>query len=176
MAESTVEVTFRLFVDKGIELKEKELEQGIEKYGAQLRAEHAYEGAIDIRVPEEPELEIEDELPALVKNFCFSAIPDLLAEKNVVIRYHSYYGYLRLDPEGWRILVSGDGLPTVRIPRNKLLPAIYDCGQRFIRFLELLKGEKEDSELEGLISFLARYGEKAREALENMKPKPGEPD
>lgn len=169
-----IEVKFHLFIDGDNTLSEQDIKDRIKEIGPKLRSADTYEGTIDIQTPMSELIKIEDELPALVKNFCFSPIPDLLTGKNVVIRYYNHYGYLRLDPEGRHILMSGDGIPTVRIERNRLLPEIYNCGQRFIHFLNGLKDDENGNEIRDLIDFLTEYGRKAHESLINVRLMPGE--
>ncbi|MBX2845477.1 MAG: hypothetical protein KTR13_04610, partial [Saprospiraceae bacterium] len=42
----------------------------------------------------------EDEIIPLVKHICFGSIPTLIEGKSFVYRIFSFYGYIRLDPEG----------------------------------------------------------------------------
>ena len=174
MVYDTVKVVFRLFVGSELELSEEEINVSLDVYRSRLRTRNRYDGAIIINSPGQPIVQAEDELPAIVKNICFGAIPDLIAGKKVVIGYYDHYGELRLEPQVSNILISGDDIPTITVPCREFLPALYDCGQRFIRFLTHLKGEASDRELEDLIRFLADIGKVASEALVNMKPLPYE--
>jgi hypothetical protein len=82
--------------------------------------------------------EIEDEIPALVKNICFDSIETLIQGKSYVYRYFSQYGYVRLDPEGSKILISGDGLNTIRYPLEDFIKELFNCGLMFLKVLETL--------------------------------------
>ncbi len=87
------------------------------------------------------EIRVRDSLDAMVSLFCLGAIPDLVDQKHVVIRYFESYGYLRLDPEASDQLLSGDFIPTVRFPRAELIPALAATGERYVRFFEYLRGD-----------------------------------
>jgi hypothetical protein len=78
------------------------------------------------------EFDVEDELWALIMSVCFRSIPELIAYRSVTIRYYSYNGYLRLDPEGGVIRISGDNIATVVLSEQELLPALFACGKRFL--------------------------------------------
>ncbi|WP_373527544.1 hypothetical protein [Nostoc sp.] len=174
MVNESVQVTFRLYIGSDIELDEEEIQSCLDHHRAAIRTRDLYEGAIIINSPNNPMVVIEDMVTALVHNFCFDAISDLIAQKNVTISYCDHYGYLRLDPESFYIRISGDDIPTIRLERRDLLPALYDCGQRFIQFLKDLKGDDKDEKLENLIHFLEELGKKAHQALMNMKLLPEE--
>jgi len=107
--------------------------------------------------------EIEDSLDATVANFCLGAIPDLVGRKHVVVRHFLSYGYLRLDPEASEMLISGDFVPKVRLPRAELIPALFGVGDRYVRFLERVRGN--DAEYQGLIGGLREKRDLAAEAL-----------
>jgi len=121
-------------------------------------------GGIEIIADGGPSLLIEDEVPAIVKNICFGAIPSLVGRKNFVYNYFSYYGYVRIDPEGDNFLVSGDGIPSIRYPDKKLISTLYDCGVRFISLLMNLSTntDSDESRKQNLIELLeeARDGAK----------------
>jgi hypothetical protein len=169
MIDETVEVTFCLCIGGEITLSEQEIDASIDVHRSWLRNRDIYDGAIIVDSLGNPIVRAEDELSAIVKNFCFEAIPDLIGSKNFVMGYHDHHGYLRLDTEASNVVISGDDIPTIRVPYNELLPALYECGKRFINFLIKLKGESSDSSLEDLIQYLKDKGEVARKALENMK-------
>lgn len=86
-------------------------------------------------------IRIRDSLDAMVSLFCLGAIADLVDRKHIVIRYFESYGYLRLDPEASDQLISGDFVPTVRLPRAELIPALAAAGERYVRFFEYLRGD-----------------------------------
>lgn len=111
---------------------------------------------------------VEDSLPALVKNLCFEAMPDLVANKSVVYRYFSYHGYLRLDPEGSLILLSGDGNPTIRVDRSSFLRAFYACGLRFMQLLRQVQGDPPHPNTAQLIAFLEQYQVVGQTALAEL--------
>lgn len=167
MVSGKVTVSFKLFIGSELELDEEEINAKIDIYRSQLRSRNRYDGAIIISYSCQPIVQLEDELPAIIKNFCFEAIPDLISGKNVVVGYYDHYGDIRLNLEASNIVISGDDISTITIPSSQLLPALYSCGQRFICFLICLKGNTNDSVLENLIHFLEDIGEVSRQALAN---------
>jgi hypothetical protein len=62
----------------------------------------------------------------------------LIQGKSYVYRYFSQYGYVRLDPEGSKILISGDGLNTIRYPLEDFIKELFNCGLMFLKVLETL--------------------------------------
>lgn len=86
-------------------------------------------------------LRIEDSLIATVQNLCLGAIPDLVDRKHVVVPYFMLYGYIRMDPELPDQLILGDELPTVRIPRAELIPAMVAIGRSYLEYLEACRGD-----------------------------------
>lgn len=79
---------------------------------------------------------VEDEMPSLIKSLCFDSIESLLNDKNYVYTYFGQYGYLRLDPEGSQILVSGDDIEKTRYPLKLFVNELFRCGELFLQLLE----------------------------------------
>lgn len=169
---SKTEVTFSLFIGDNLDLNEQELNARLDMYRPRLRNLDKYlyfEGVIHISYPGQPVVKADDEMPAIVQNLCFIAIPKLIDSKDIVIEHIDHYGNIKLTHELSNIIISGNDIPTIKVPRSELIPELYKCGQRFIQFLINLKGETEDSKLEDLIHYLEDKGEIARKALENME-------
>lgn len=133
--------SFYLLTDDGQRLDETELLAHPERYRAWLRDEHAFPGGIVCQDGTNPPILAADALIVLVKYLCFLSLPALVANRNVVYRYYQQYGYLRLDPEGHLMLISGDGNPTVRFERDACIQALYACGVRFLDLLTQLQGD-----------------------------------
>lgn len=122
---------------------------------------------------------IEDEIPALVKNICFDSIETLIQGKSYVYRYFSQYGYVRLDPEGSKILISGDGLNTTRYPLMLFIEGLFKNGLMFLKVLEKIRENnsvnKENNEvttndqnISSLYSLLIESKNKAEKLLTDL--------
>jgi hypothetical protein len=107
------------------------------------------------------EVVIEDEIIPLIL-YTLEAIAELSQRDNVVISRSNDYGYIRLDREGDRLRISGDGLPDIRLNRAPLLRAIVDCAERFCRWATSAIPSKDPTALE---QELAEALAKARAAL-----------
>lgn len=102
------------------------------------------EGVVTIQVPDQPPLEVEDELAATIQNLCFDAVKKLLAGKKAVVPYFSSAGSIRLSPQDDVVMIAGvissEGycVPPVSVPRPEIPAALYGCGSRYIQFLRQL--------------------------------------
>ncbi|MBG1271105.1 hypothetical protein [Nostoc sp. WHI] len=167
----TVKVTFCAQIREGNDflcIAEDDLEAKFEDYREKLFSNTGNDGFIIISSPEQPDVQIQDELWAIIQNLCFIAIPDLIAHKSVVIRIYNNYGYVRLDPEADLVRISGDGLPDVRVTRAELITSLYACGKRFIQFLRKL-GE-DDPEYKDIIEGVEEHAKLAQQTLNEYKP------
>ncbi|GAA4924002.1 hypothetical protein LX16_5354 [Stackebrandtia albiflava] len=83
------------------------------------------------------ELVVEDELSAAVSGLCFEAVTRLLDTPELPYAYRCAYqtAHVVLVPMMDTIRLFGEGTPVVDAPRRELLPAMYDCGMRYVRFL-----------------------------------------
>lgn len=162
---SALTVTFALLTRQGQRIDETELLAHPERYRAWLQDDHEYEGVMDIRDAPNPPILVEDSLIALVKNLCFLGLPDLLMQQPSVYRYYSHYDYLRLDPEGHRVLLSGGHDRVLRVARAALVRGFYTCGCRFIQLLTHLQGDPPAPNVTDLIDFLEPYRVAAQTAL-----------
>ncbi len=164
----TVKVTFCTNIREGNDfccISEDDLDLKLDYYREKLLTNTDNDGFIVISSAEQPDVRIQDELWAITQNLCFIAIPDLITHKSVVIRIYSNYGYVRLDPEGDLVRISGDCLPDVRVNRVELITSLYDCGQRFIQFLGKLQGGNPD--YKDMLEGLEEYAKIARQALDS---------
>lgn len=162
----TVKVTFCAHIredDRFPCIVDDDLETNFEKYREKLLGNPYRDGFIIISSPSQPDVRIQDELWAIVQNLCFQAIPDLIANKSVVIRIYSNYGYVRLDPEASLVRISGDNLPDIRVEKAGLITSLCDCGERFLAFVRKLG--VDDPEYQDIIAGLEAYAEIARQSL-----------
>jgi hypothetical protein len=81
---------------------------------------------------------VTDDIGALAQNLCIDAVADLAADRNVAMHHYDKPGYVRLDPEGWWVRVSGDYIEEVVLPRLELLDGLLGCGERIAAFLRAL--------------------------------------
>ncbi len=162
-----VDVSFCMNLTWDTPIGEDELASDIKRFHADILAAAdrfgALNGTIIVRAPNVPDVRVEDEIEPAIQNICFLAIPTLLAKQHVVVRYFSHPGYFRLDPEGLKVLISGDNIPSVRVDYQEFVTALFACGERFVAFLRELVGETP----EGMdrVQYLETYADAARQAL-----------
>ena len=135
----SVEVTFCVQLGADRCVSEEEIARDFPAYHAALRANDQDYGAIHLRASGQPPVDVDDDVAALVLNFCFLPIPKLLAGQTVEVRYFRYAGSFHMKPTANEIELSGDLIPTARFDRDALLRGLYDCGCRFIRYLSRCK-------------------------------------
>jgi hypothetical protein len=155
-----VNVRFRVWLGDDRWLSEEEAAAALEE----LRGAEEIEGALVISGGQE-EVVIEDALFPLALNLCFGALPELVEERSATVSLYASYGYVRLDPEGWWLRISGDGLPTVRVRRPDAYDALLACGERIAALLQLVGGPDHDAEARQLEA----EAEKARRALASAR-------
>lgn len=159
-----IEVTFCMNVSRDRRLTEKEINAQFDTYRSELLANDQYYGAILISSPGQPDVVVDDEVWATVQNLCFLSTPDLIAGKSVSVPYFRYGSELSVNVEGNEVVISGEFVPIGRFALQELLPALYDCGLRYIQFLRRL-GEYS-SYYEPTIKYLEEQAEVALQALE----------
>lgn len=163
-----VTVTFCINTSSDACVSEDELATDLERHRVAILADEerhgVMNGALIVRAPGVPDVRIEDEIEYLVHQICFLAIPDLLANKHIVVRHFRYLGYVRLDPEAMQQLISGDDIPSARVTYHELVPALVACGERFILFLRRLNGGTPEGE--DRVQLLERNAAIACEAIQ----------
>ncbi|HKX29012.1 MAG TPA: hypothetical protein VJ302_15050 [Blastocatellia bacterium] len=140
----TVEVTFCLYINKDLCLGESDINDDFDSHRAGLIANTNNYGNVIIRSVGQPEIYIDDEVWATVNNLCLGSIPALLAGEAVVVGYLRYNGEVTLTPKDHQIQISGDFISTSLIESRELLPALLDCGRRYIQFLHRFDGSDVD--------------------------------
>lgn len=83
--------------------------------------------------------ELEDELPALIKNLCFEANREAGQKKQATYHFHSDYGQLTLSVQDGLLHLAGGETGTISYDYETFSRALYDCGNRFIGFLQQLE-------------------------------------
>lgn len=157
-----VSVQFCINIDGNVCLEEDKLSSDSNQ--SDLIKNENFVGAIIIRTQDGIECRIKDELEATVQNLCFLSIQKLKMGQNVVIKYFSYYGYLRLDPEGDTVVISGDFVPKIRVPSEELTLNLYNCGVRFVEFFQGLRGQ--DADYARSIQHLKQQAEEAKSFID----------
>jgi hypothetical protein len=99
-----------------------------------VRARDPIDGAIVITGGEEV-VKIEDELGALAYRVCAEGAIELANDRHAAIAYFDKPGYVRLDPEGWHVRISGDYLPEVVVERLPFVDGLLDCADRITALL-----------------------------------------
>ncbi|WP_445173412.1 hypothetical protein [Microcoleus sp.] len=128
-----------------------------------LSKKKAFDGILILAHEGSPDIQICDELEPWVQNLCFDSIPTMLADQPHEILYFSRPGFIQLEPKGESVRFSGDLIPTVQLPILSLAPALYDCGNRFLKWVSKVK-EGDDSYLSNL-NYIAEYRQPALNAL-----------
>jgi len=128
-----------------------------------VRTYRRVRGRIEIRSGDLPPAVAEDELVPLVSNLCFKAVPSVLSDRHAVVAFTDSYGYLRLDLEGDRIRLSGDGLPDIHVPAAALLDGLVTCGARFRTWL---RGRDLEGDVIAIDRQLGTLEAAARDALQ----------
>jgi hypothetical protein len=83
--------------------------------------------------------EIEDELPALIRNLCFAVSRDLQQQDHASYHCHSYYGQIDFSKQDDKVSITGTGVNPATYNAGALLTALHNCGQRFVTLLQQLK-------------------------------------
>jgi hypothetical protein len=163
-----IEIKFSVYVDEERCLDEDTVLADLDQYGSGL-VEDRRVGTVFIYFQEAPDdcIEIEDELEYLVDELCFRHITDLIAHHCVMIEFWSYPGHIQLDAKEVYTHISGDYIPNIKAALSaELLPALYNCGKRYIQLLKRLVRDKADYEN---IARLETHAKVARQALEDAR-------
>jgi hypothetical protein len=107
----------------------------------EIRARDPIDGAVVIAEGDEV-AKIEDELGALAYRTCAEGAIELANDRHAAIAYFDKPGYVRLDPEGWFVRISGDYLPEIVVERLPFVDGLLDCAERIAAFLRIAGGEE----------------------------------
>ncbi len=156
-------VTFCLETEPDHCVGEDEIRERFAALRPALVGNEDFEGAVLIEAAPQPTVRYQGFLEAAAQNLCFRAVAELAAGRRVAVKYGFYPGELRLTPEGGTTVLSGDFAPAIRVPTEDLVPALYECGVRFLELFRRLRGS--DPEYGNAIADLARKAEAARRVL-----------
>jgi hypothetical protein len=84
-----------------------------------------------------------DELFGLIGSVCIASVPELAAGRPFTYEFRSDPGELRMIPDGEFIRLETDERSS-QFPSLALLPALLDCGERFLRFLGIIHADDPD--------------------------------
>ena len=156
---------FKVELDQYHQLNEFDLTVLTNAQLSALSQKRAFEGILVLAHEGSPDIQICDEIEAWVQNLCFDSIPQMLARQPHQILYFSRPGFIRIDPEGESVRISGDSIPTVQLPILSLARALFNCGDRFLKWAGAVK-ESDDSYLANL-NYIAEYRQPALNALKD---------
>jgi len=127
-----------------------------------LKQQEVIIGSIEIKVSDQEQLIVSDELWAAVQNICFECITAIFDGKkeNYLYRFTEYEGHINLIPDGNKIRIISENAPMVTAPANELFTALYKCGKRFIAFLKIIEGNDGP-----IVSYLEPFAERAKLSL-----------
>ncbi len=97
-------------------------------------------GVVMIESPDQPTVELEDEVWHQLLELCNGCVA-LLAGRGATVRYFEMFGGYVLTPSDGVVVLSGDNdgagadIPLVRYNIGELAVAIVGCAQRFLDFL-----------------------------------------
>jgi hypothetical protein len=155
-------VTFQLqLVVAGDLLEIGEQELSGDEHREAIESQDVLEGAIVIEV-DGRRFEAADELWAAVQNLCFRAVEELSSGHDGCWVYTatSSDSHVVILPIAKLLRLLSEEARAVTAPRDELLEALLDCGERFLDLLERL-GESQ----EPFVRQLRPYAERARAAL-----------
>lgn len=129
---------------------------------ASLMAQEEIEGAIVIG-----DASILDDLSSATQRLCFEAIERLMPPGSTYeYRYFTSNAHATLvtSVDSATIVLSGEYIPACQFPRGELLVALYECGRRYLAFLEEL-GQRGRTWSSTDLAQLRPFCERARAAL-----------
>lgn len=111
--------------------------------------------------------EIDDELPALIKNLCFEAMGKVRSGDVATYHFHSLFGSLSLSVHSGQLNIEGGDTGMLSYDYEPFCNELEECGNRFIQFLKRL--ECNDSKRKVHLNNLINLLQIARDELENEK-------
>jgi hypothetical protein len=129
---------------------------------ARLHGRDPLFGRLTVDADDQPTIVLHDDLEYLVVNV-FQAIPQLVAGNPVTVWHSDSPAEFRLEPTGDQVRITGTVLPTAVVPATELLPALHECGVRFLDFVRTtLAGE---ADLQARLPDLEQWADEAARAL-----------
>lgn len=160
-----IEVTFVIeFVD-GAEIR-RWGEADVDAHLDELRLFRSLDGYLRIADPDDPaevELEIRDELAALVHQLAFAAPVALLGrgEPSFMFRTMSWQSHVVIEDRDGKVRLSGSHIPSVEFPSEPYWRSMFGMGERYLAFLTKLYGETH-----GRVRHMASVAAPARSVMQ----------
>ena len=141
-----------MFATGGRTLTEEAPQGGSFAYEDLFSASGLCEGAISLS----DDIELADELPALVKNLCLEANGELRRSGRATYHFHGWPGQIMLSRDGADVTIEGDGVRSARFELEAFTNGLRDCAARFIGTLSKLRCREpaRDRERLDLVAFL----------------------
>jgi len=106
-----------------------------------LRELDGLDGVLHLTHEGQPDVEVRDELSAVVHRICLTAPVDLLGGSPVFLyRYASWSSHLVVVPYGSRVRMFGEHIPRAVWPAAELWAATVALGARYANLLDRLHG------------------------------------
>ena len=163
-----LEITFEihLLVDGNlVQVPETILQSEVSKYSRLIKQQRSLEGILRIKMSEQGEIELADDLSSLTQRLCFGAIPKLTESFSSSFTYDFFSQDERLvvtpENEGVKLFVEEE--PELVIPKTDFITALFNCGNRFLDLLE-----KFGNDFQQLLEYLKPFGEKARPYVDRV--------
>jgi hypothetical protein len=122
------------------------------------------DGAIEI-LTDSGLVRITDVIAPWIQNMCYGSIPNLVKGIPELIIYAALPGSLKLTPLNDNIHLEGDYIVDSSIPKKLFLPALIACGDRFVKFITLVK--RNDPEYLAQLSDFPALRNKALTAMKS---------
>jgi hypothetical protein len=97
--------------------------------------EESFTGELVITSDGNPDVRVRDSMNSLASQVCFEANPAIRAGEPVTIQLSEVAASVRFDPIDTSTIVSGDGIPSVKLSRAELADALWRAGERYLAFI-----------------------------------------
>lgn len=126
----------------------------------------SFEGAIVMEFDDGNSIRIDDELPALTRNFCFNSLVKLIEEKNASHIYYYMTSTLHviMIPMANVIRVLGEDITPFTIEKDIFFRNLLECGLRFLKMLSLFEDQTKN-----LVNALTPFALQAENAFNQQK-------
>jgi hypothetical protein len=124
------------------------------------------DGMIRISPEGNPGVQLEDELPALIKNLCFEANRELKETGQSIYYFNSYPGQINLTAADRIVKIEGNVMTTSFYEFGQFTEGLYNCGIRFIELIRNIKVLNEEVEKDRLS--LIQILESAKKDMDNQ--------
>lgn len=166
-------INFSVFLRGGIILNEEDIQSRMSHYEDIFDEFESCDGGLQIWEGANLTNQIEDELPALIKNLCFGVVLDLLNEKSSTYHFFSQEGQIYFSKEGINVNIWGTTVKNLSYPFIDFVKKLYETGCRFLMLLDKLQA-KDDHRVENrenLIQLLSVEKSKVKVAIQPLYSK-----